>query len=301
MVALTMRKLALQLAARTGHTLAPGEVDELAAQLEAATTATRSKWPELPVRHELWLDALAPRLDGEPDLVAAFAELVVSDVYLAGACLAGDKPALTILERLTRIAATHVVARLDGRLSVEDVVQELLMKLVVGESRKLAGFGGQGALAAWLRISAVRTAISLGRKRRELAIEDEALEAIADDGDDQALAFLKTSYRNEFKRAFAAALAALSKRSRTLLRLQINDQLTLEEIGAFYRVSRATAARWLAEARADLVKRTRTQLMTSLGLPAEELSKLMRLVASNLYGTLPGLLRQTEGGEESGQ
>ncbi|MFY0534386.1 sigma-70 family RNA polymerase sigma factor [Nannocystis pusilla] len=168
----------------------------------------------------------------------------------------------------------------------------------VEEARRLRG---QGALAAWLRISAVRTAISLGRKRRELAIEDEALEAIADEGDDQALAFLKTSYRNEFKRAFAAALAALSKRSRTLLRLQINDQLTLEEIGAFYRVSRATAARWLAEARADLVKRTRAQLMTSLGLPAEELSKLMRLVASNLYGTLPGLLRQTEGGEEPGQ
>ncbi|MFY0534387.1 hypothetical protein [Nannocystis pusilla] len=44
MVALTMRTLALQLAARTGHTLAAAEVDALAAQLEAATTATRTKW-----------------------------------------------------------------------------------------------------------------------------------------------------------------------------------------------------------------------------------------------------------------
>ncbi|PCC68540.1 RNA polymerase sigma-70 factor, ECF subfamily [Nannocystis exedens] len=296
-----MRTLALQLAARTGHTLAPADVTELAAQLEAAAAATRAKWPELTIRDELWLEALAPRLDSEADLVAAFAQLAVADVYLVGACLAGDKPALAILERLTRTAATHVVARLGGRLSVEDVVQELLMKLVVGESRKLAGFGGQGALAAWLRISAVRTAISLGRKRQELALEDETLEAIADEGDDQALAFLKASYRDEFKRAFAAALAELSKRSRTLLRLQINDQLTLPEIGAFYRVSRATAARWLAEARADLLKRTRTRLMTSLGLPAEELGQLMRLVASNLYGTLPGLLRQTHGGDESGQ
>lgn len=295
-----MHTLALQLAARTGHTLAPGEVTQLVAQIEAAITATRTKWPALTIRHELWLDALAPRLDSEPDRVAALAQLAVSDVYLVGACLAGDKPALAILEQLTRTAATHAVARLGGHLSVEDVVQELLMKLVVGESKKLAGFGGHGALATWLRISAVRTAISLGRKRQELAIEDETLEAIADEGDDQALAFLKASYRHEFKRAFAAALAELSKRSRTLLRLQIIDQLTLEEIGAFYRVSRATAARWLAEARVDLVKRTRTRLMTSLGLPAEELAQLMRLVASNLYGTLPKLLHQTHGGDESG-
>ncbi|MDC0715627.1 sigma-70 family RNA polymerase sigma factor [Nannocystis bainbridge] len=295
-----MHALALQLAARTGHTLAATDVAELAAQLEAATAATRAKWPELAIRDEHWSSALAPRLDGEPDLVAAFAELAASDVYLVGACLAGDKPALAILERMTRATATHVVARLGGRFSVEDLVQELLMKLVVGESRKLAGYGGRGALAAWLRICAVRTAISLGRKRQELAVEDETLEAIADEGDDQALAFLKASYRDAFKRAFAAALADLSKRGRTLLRLQIHDQLTLEEIGAFYRVSRATAARWLAEARGDLVKRTRTRLMTSLGLPAEELGQLMRLVASNLYGTLPGLLRQTRGGDDPG-
>jgi RNA polymerase sigma-70 factor (ECF subfamily) len=296
-VAVIMRTLALQLAERTGHTLAAGDALELAAQLEAATATTRAKWPELVIRPELWLDILAPRLDGEPDLVAAFARLAVSDVYLAGACLAGDRPALAILERLTRAVATRVVARLGGRLSVEDVVQELLMKLVVGDARKLAGFAGHGALEAWLRICAVRTAISLGRKRQESAIEGEALESIADEGDDQALAFLKASYRDEFKRAFAAALAELSKRSRTILRLQINDQLTLEEIGAFYRVSRATTARWLAEARADLVKRTRTRLMTSLGLPAEELGQLMRLVASNLYATLPKLLRQTHGDE----
>ena len=32
--------------------------------------------------------------------------------------------------------------------------------------------------------------------------------------------------------------------------------------------------------------------MTSLGLPAEELVQMMRLVASNLYATLPKLLRQ---------
>jgi RNA polymerase sigma-70 factor (ECF subfamily) len=139
----------------------------------------------------------------------------------------------------------------------------------------------------------VRTAISLARRKQDQLVDDASLAAFADDADDQALAFLKSSYRAEFKRAFEATLAELPRRSRTLLRLQILDQLTLEDIGAFYRVSRATAARWLAEARATLVAGTRDRLLASLSISGEELAELMRLVASSLYSTLPRLLRET--------
>jgi RNA polymerase sigma-70 factor (ECF subfamily) len=104
---------------------------------------------------------------------------------------------------------------------------------------------------------------------------------------------MKSSYRAEFKRAFAAAFAELPRRSRTLLRLQVIDQLTFEEIAAFYKVSRATAARHLAEARGELVTGTQRRLAEALGLSADELGEMMRLVASSLYSTLPGLLRQT--------
>ena len=48
----------------------------------------------------------------------------------------------------------------------------------------------------------------------------------------------------------------MPRRARTLLRLQIIDHLTLEEIGAFYQISRATVARHLADARALLVTGT---------------------------------------------
>ncbi len=119
------------------------------------------------------------------------------------------------------------------------------------------------------------------------------LAAIADDGDDPAFAFLKSSYRDEFKRVFKAAFAGLDRRQRTLLRLQVIDQLTLEEIGAFYRVSRATTARWLADARGSLVNATQQGLAEALGLSDRELAELMRLVASSLYSTLPRLLRET--------
>ena len=196
-----------------------------------------------------------------------------------------------------RTETERAVARLGGHAaSAEDVVQELLVKLLVAEAdrpAKLAAFAGHGALAAWLRVAAVRTAISLGRRKQELAVDDDTLAAIADESDDQALAFLKSSYRSEFKRAFADAFAELPPRSRTLLRLQIIDQLTFEEIAAFYQVSRATAARHLAEARAQLVAGTQARLARVLGATPAELAELMRLVASSLYATLPRLLRRT--------
>jgi RNA polymerase sigma-70 factor (ECF subfamily) len=289
-----VRSVARLLADRTGRDLDGGALDEIAAALDAAAAETRARWPAITQRDEIWVDVLASRVHVEPDLGAALALLALPDLYLVGACLAGDHAALAVFEALARAETARAVARLgSGAPVVDDVVQELLLKLLVGPPPKLVGFAGHGALQSWLRIAGVRTAISLGRRRQEQPIDDDALAAIADDTDDQALAFLKSSYREAFTRSFAAALAELPKRSRTLLRMQVNDQLTIEEIGAFYGVSRATSARWLAEARADLVGRTRAALASSLGVPTEELTQLMHLVASNLYSTLPRLLRVT--------
>lgn len=279
---------------RVGST---ASVDAVASRLAAAVAETRARWPEVGACDELFVEALIPRVDGEPDLDDALARLALPDIYLVAACLAGDRGGLVAFDKLLRAETSRAVARLGTQVSPDDVVQELHVKLLVPNAAgaaKLAAFGGHGALHAWLRVSAVRTAISLGRKTRDSAGSDEeALDAIADDGDDQALAFLKTSYREQFKRAFAAGFAALPPRSRTLLRLQILDQLTFEEIAAFYRVSRATAARWLADARTSLVEATQKELSSALGMPAAELAEMMRMVASNLYSTLPGLLRRT--------
>jgi RNA polymerase sigma-70 factor, ECF subfamily len=112
---------------------------------------------------------------------------------------------------------------------------------------------------------------------------------------------VKSGYRVEFKRAFAGGFAELAPRARTLLRLQIIDQLALEDIAKFYRVSRATVARWLAAARADLVAGTRRRLIEALAIGEDELTELMRLASTTLYSTLPRLLRDTATAATPGQ
>jgi RNA polymerase sigma-70 factor (ECF subfamily) len=288
---------ARRLAELTGHELAAEALEDLANRLVAGAAEARARWPEVGSHEAAFVDALVPRVEGEDDVVDAIARFALPDIYLVAAVLAGDRGALAAFERLVRAETTRAVARLGDATTAEDVVQELLVKLLVpsgARPAKLAAFGGHGALHAWIRVAAVRTAISLGRRRQESPIEDDALAAIADDSDDQALAFLKASYRAEFKQAFEATLAEMPRRSRTLLRLQIIDHLTIEEIGAFYQISRATAARWLAHARTALVAGTQTRVVAALSITPAELSELMRLVASSLYSTLPRLLRRTE-------
>jgi RNA polymerase sigma-70 factor (ECF subfamily) len=264
------------------------------ALLQPAVAEARARWPGVTDHSDRFIDAVLARVEGEADLEAAIALLVLPDVYLVAACLEGDRAALVAFERVVRAETERAVAKLPHGPAPEDVVQELMVKLLVAPAPKLAAFGGHGALHAWLRVAAARTAISMNRRKAELPSDDDMLAQVADDGDDQALAFMKSAYRAQFKRAFAAALAALPRRARTLLRLQIIDQLTLEEIGAFYEASRASAARWLADARAQLVTGTHERLIATLAIEPDELAELMRLVSSTLYSTLPHLLQRTE-------
>lgn len=270
--------------------------------IDAAIAEAGARYPGVvtPALDAPFAEAIATRVEGEADVAGAAARLALPDVYLVTAVLAGNRAGIATFEKLVRDETTRAVAKLGKNApSAEDVAQELLFKLLVrqGESpAKLAAFGGHGALHAWLRVAAVRAAISLTRRKQESPVDDEALAAVADDTDDQALAFLKSSYREQFKKAFEATLAEMPRRARTLLRLQIIDHLTLEEIGAFYQVSRATAARWLADARVQLVSGTQQKLVAELSISATELGELMKLVASSLYSTLPRLLRHTNSG-----
>jgi len=177
-----------------------------------------------------------------------------------------------------------------------ELVQVVRTRLLVAPSHevpRIATFSGRGSLKAWLRVVATREAARLLKTaRRELAGDDEALaDAVAPDAG-PALAFMKATYREEFKRAFHAAVAALTDRERLLLRQAELDGLSIDELARFYGVHRATAARWVQAARTAVLQGTRGQLAASLGIPSAEVASIMRLLRSNLDITLPALLRE---------
>jgi RNA polymerase sigma-70 factor (ECF subfamily) len=67
------------------------------------------------------------------------------------------------------------------------------------------------------------------------------------------------------------------------------DGLTIDEIGALYRVHRATAARWLARAQVGLTKEIRAALIRTLNLQPAELRSVLRLIRSGLQVSLRSL------------
>ena len=108
-----------------------------------------------------------------------------------------------------------------------------------------------------MRITATRELIRHQRKRAREAPSDRPLDEALGDAGDPLLSHLKAEYRTEFAGALREANAELDSETRTLLRQQIVDQLSIDEIGAAFGVHRATAARWLLRARGALVTATR--------------------------------------------
>jgi RNA polymerase sigma-70 factor, ECF subfamily len=282
----------------------------LDAALAAAVELGLARWPALALPPEAFVTDLARALGPtEPDAAAAVARLHAADLFLASAC-ARDVPSAVARFEETHLA--HLEATLAGAVTVspaevDEVRQRLRVKLFVGDAAAgrpplIGSYSGRGPLSAWLRVAAVRLALTLARDAligvragRRAAVEG----ALGDVPGDPELAFIKVRYRRDFEEAFASALRESSDRERVLLRLHVVAGLTLEKIGAMYQVDRSTVSRWLAEARRALLDRTEVALRDRIGVAPAEFESMARLLTSQLEIDLPELLRTSGGARES--
>lgn len=270
----------------------PNEADEA-----ALLAAARRQHPELLVeaaefaRH---LAAIRARTGVEAAQLATHA----GDLYLACACTIGDPAALARFEAQCLPAARAAIGRIDGQPQfVAEVAQDLRERLLVrddsGGPPRIARYDGRGPLLSWVRTAAVRLALDRLREQQrsvEQPADEEALCAAVDDQAPEE-GLIRRHYREHFHKAFAAALLALSARERTILRLQLLDGLTEEQIGIMYGAHRVTIARWLGRARRQLLDETRRQLAEMLGLGPGQLESVTGLVPSRLDLSLSRLLR----------
>ncbi len=220
--------------------------------------------------------------DPAVDLDAASA----ADVALAWAASRGDPHAIATIERRHMPAARTAVARILGDDRAEDSMQQLRARLFVGDDAppRITEYRGRGSLPGWLRVVAVRGALSQRRRSKraeDREVGDDPLIELAGPLDPE-LDHLKSRYRGELKAAFQTALTALSARDRNLLRLHFIERLTIDELGVMNQVHRATVARWIAALRDRLFEATREDLTRRLGVDRAEFESLVALVRSQL-------------------
>lgn len=258
----------------------------------------RHAWPQVSFDDAQLAAFIGARLTGRgPDLAAALAAIPAADLALAAACTAQEPTAHAAFDLvLTEVDAAGAATRAPRDL-VDEVKQLLRVQLLVARDDRppgISGYQGKGPLRGWVRITATRELIRhLKKAAREQPLDDpprgldEALEA------DPVLEHLKSEYRTEFATALREAIAELSAEDRTLLRQQIVDRLSIDELGAAYGIHRATAARWVNRARDALVATTRGRLAARLAVPVDEIDSVIRLVQSRLDASVVRYLRET--------
>jgi RNA polymerase sigma-70 factor (ECF subfamily) len=275
---------------------------DLEQAMETAAAAAREAWRDLDVRHDAFIRHLRGHLPEANDeaLAALRGGWHVQDLYLAFACAGGCPVAVAALDRMLASRAPLFLARIRGAGPgfVDEVRQVMLEKLLVaaaGAQPKITSYSGRGAFEGWLRIATVNTALKLLRKPDAEPRVDEsaALHAVAP-APDPELAFVKQHHREDFEHALRDAFAALEPKARNVLRLHFVDGLTIDGIGAAYGAHRATAARWLQDARRAVLEGTRKALRERLKLTPTELESMVQMLRSRLDRSVRELLATVE-------
>jgi len=275
---------------------APGSVDALEAALVEMHAEGHRAFPDVDLDAADLAAHAGERARTDVSAAEAASELRAADLFLACACTRGSPAAVRAFDGTLMARVPLYLRPLRVSSDVEEETrQTLLVRLLVaapGAEPRIAQYQGRGALGAWVRVSALRTALVVADQRQRAAvIEDEgaAIAGAVGEQDDPDLLFLKASLREPFRVAFRAAIAELSQRDRALLRFAFVEGLPPEPIGKLYGVHRTTVMRWLDAARAAVLAGTRSRLATALQLlPGEDLFELVR---SRFDVTLTSLLR----------
>lgn len=270
------------------------ETTHLALRLEDIVASARAAWPALDLDDVAFVEHLGSLSAG--DLETWLDQLRVDDAYLAFGCARGDAASLEAFERVHAPEMRALAERLLPGAGAQEVVQKLSEQLLVATGTRppgIARYAGQGRLRAWLRVTTVREAVRARKKAGlETPAEEQALQAVGTEGADPELRYMRELYKAQFREAFSDALAALTPRERTLLRYTVIDGLTVDRVGAIYRVHRATAARWVAKARERLISETRRALMQRLAVGAPEQESILRMIRSDLDLSIRSFLRE---------
>jgi RNA polymerase sigma-70 factor (ECF subfamily) len=252
--------------------------------LMSTVDAARAAWPSFAMSNEVFIPYLARRLPAVSP--SALERLRIAELYLTCACVQGDVAAIAAFEAIyLRDVAARLPRPSHGASLEGDVTQAVREKLLVhraGEPPRIAEYSGRGALASWVQVVAVRTALRMVRGRKRQAELDGRYVLASDTLEDAEVAHLKRRYRVQFAEAFHAALGTLEPRDRNVLRQHYVDGLTMEEIAVVYRVHRITVLRWVERARAALAKETKRRLAGRLGIGKAELDSIIRLIRSQL-------------------
>lgn len=242
--------------------------------------------------------AIARRIASRLSSVESLEHIEAEALFLAACCEENDPGALRLFESRYGPEVDDAARSLRGDASFStELRQRVFQHILVGSAAdgpRIAHYAARGPLGAWVRVAAVRMGISLLREEQRpgrVSDEEDWAEGLSLPGaGTPELDLIKAQYAREFRNALTRACHALGDRERSMLRMHFADGLNIDRIGEAYGVHRATAARWIAHAREELMKKTRTFLQVELKVTASEWDSVLRLIQSQISISMSALL-----------
>jgi RNA polymerase sigma-70 factor (ECF subfamily) len=260
--------------------IAAGAIDE-------ALRAGRAAWPAVRLDRAAFATWVEASEIQPGDLLERGAEL-----FLVAGCVAQDDEALAAFER-------QMLAPLAGNIGginltpdqADEVRQQLRCHLLLPPQTRIGKFRGQGPLAAWVRVCAVRAALAVVSGRDQQPRADAlALEHLVAPEGDQEISAIKGQYREAFQSALGRCFESLPARQKTLLRMHFLDGMSIDAMSLVFGVHRATVARWLVAIRRQVLADISRELAADLRATSSELSQLVHLVRSEVHVSILRIL-----------
>ncbi len=260
-------------------------------KLRALVEHVRERWPRVDLPAQLFRQALVRLIPDSAERARVLEFLHVDDLYLACACAQGIPEALALFERDLLPAAAAAIARIDSsRDFVQEVLQQVRERVLVGPPPKIANYTGTGPLAAWLSVAATRTALNLRRSsNRASAVAGNLARQASDPRAAPETELMRQQYRTPLEKALGHGLQLLADEQRRLLRLHYVDGVSLQEIGDSLGVDRSTASRRVAAARTLLIEQIKLELNRRHQLTPASIDTIIRALRSHLDVSLAAL------------
>ena len=223
-------------------------------------------------------------------------QLHVDSLLLCWAAARGERAAAARIDSLLREQTRRLCATMPELAGhAEDAaltVRERLL-LAAGAASGVSQYRGRGPLDTWLRTALMREALRIVDRAAEAPAArapERELTLVASLDADPEVRVLRAHLGAQFRASLRTAIGRLDAGQRSMLRLGYVDGVSIDTLAGLFHVHRATAARRLARARADLLEAAREALKSDLKVSEAELDSLLRGVDSNLSISLGVLL-----------
>jgi RNA polymerase sigma-70 factor (ECF subfamily) len=238
--------------------------------------AGKAAWPGIDLPRDVFESHLTEVCAEPPPIERA------ADLYLAYACAHGVAGAAAAFEASYGDQLARAAAKIDRDPAfVAEAAQRARERILVARADqrpRIAEYAGRGSLRGWLVAATTRLALDLRRSdanRRHDPLRSSiggAAPSVAD------VAILRARFKAALEEALRSGLASLSTRERALLRLSLVERMSVDAIGVAYRVSRATAARWVVAAREALLEATRGRFCEVAHVTSDEFDSIAKVL-----------------------